>query len=523
MVNRNRPHTEFHHRWNICTAFLIILSLYFWIFIFNYDEWSKFQFLLKRRPKSLETEDDSEILNLVTQFRKTWNDVIESRLLPRKVIGNCATTWTNAGAIPWEQKPERTCEKHSFISNWGIRPAGEFSTINVQTVFINKSLKLFGGDFWRVTISGKSSIPVTKTDLGNGSYEFKFLTMIAGQHKIKISLEYTLCDGIKEPPPYWFLKGNLHGKEQHQGTLRNDSPYINKRLWNGAELNLYIPPNRLTHDDKAVMSKDMCEMPYKKCHYLWNDYGSWFNTTWQPFCPDIPIRYPHDRQGILWIFGDSVATQFYHRVKFSRLCKKIFKTCMYTYNWIYSLQNYNITLNSYTIKNSSHEKTTYDGLDFNLTRVIVELEQAVFHPNMDNDSVILFNYGLHFTEATNFTNFKRLIKSVIKFRKGLSCKMIWRTITSLNRHKYRRPNLHSRRFMTSQRVLFYNAYATREFCKAGFDIIDVYSITDAYPYGTGSKKTPGDPVHYEYHVMQPLEHMLERVFEPDSRNNGTFE
>ena len=57
---------------------------------------------------------------------------------------------------------------------------------------------------------------------------------------------------------------------------------------------------------------------------------------------------------------------------------------MYTYNWIYSLQNYNISLNSYTIKNSSHEKTTYDGLDFNLTRVIVELEQAIFHPNMDN-------------------------------------------------------------------------------------------------------------------------------------------
>ena len=262
-----------------------------------------------------------------------------------------------------------------------------------------------------------------------------------------------------------------------------------------------------------MLSTDMCSMARKKCKYLWNDYGSWFNTSWLPFCPEIPVKYPRKHQGILWIFGDSVATQFYHRIKFSRLCKKIFRTCMYTYNWIYSLQNYNIASNAYTIRNSLVEKTIWDGLDFNTTQLIEELKQAIFHPNMDNHSVIIFNYGLHFTEATNFTNFQKLIKAVIDFRKHIHCKMIWRTITSLNRHKYRRPNLHSRRFMTSQRVLLYNAYATREFCKAGFDVVDIYSITDSYPYGTGSKTSPGDPVHYEYHVMKPLELMLERVFE----------
>ena len=59
-------------------------------------------------------------------------------------------------------------------------------------------------------------------------FSFKFLTMISGPHRLKISLEYTLCDGIKEPPPDWFVRGNLHGKEQKQGALRNDTPYINR-------------------------------------------------------------------------------------------------------------------------------------------------------------------------------------------------------------------------------------------------------------------------------------------------------
>ena len=59
----------------------------------------------------------------------------------------------------------------------------------------------------------------------------------------------------------------------------------------------------------------------------------------------------------------------------------------------------------------------------------------------------------------------------------------------------------------------YNAYATNEFCKAGFDIFDIYPLTDSYPGGTGNPRNPHDPVHYEYHVIQPLEKILERIFE----------
>ena len=153
---------------------------------------------------------------------------------------------------------------------------------------------------------------------------------------------------------------------------------------------------------------------------------------------------------MLWLYGDSVSSQFYHSIKQNRICRKIFKYCLYTYNWIYSLENYNLTLNKYVRRNNTVEKNLWDTNDFQVEKVINELKQALFHPAMDEKSVLLINYGLHYTEAINYTNFQNLIHEVIKIGKTVRCKVVWRTSTSLNRHKYSLPNLHSRRFMTSQ-------------------------------------------------------------------------
>ena len=51
--------------------------------------------------------------------------------------------------------------------------------------------------------------------------------------------------------------------------------------------------------------------------------------------------------GLLWIFGDSVSSQFYHQIKFHPLCQHHFVRCMYSYNWLYSLENYNASLGRY--------------------------------------------------------------------------------------------------------------------------------------------------------------------------------
>ena len=48
-------------------------------------------------------------------------------------------------------------------------------------------------------------------------------------------------------------------------------------------------------------------------------------------------------------------------------------------------------------------------------------------------------------------------------------------------------------------------------CKAGFDVIDVYPLTDSYPRG------PIDHVHYAGQVFDMLERMLEQYKVHDNK------
>ncbi|XP_066925197.1 uncharacterized protein [Clytia hemisphaerica] len=425
--------------------------------------------------------------------------------------------WLSKEALPWFQLANHTDPTRGIVHNLVIKPVYQFSIITLQTQNKKADLKQSGGDHWRVQIKGpySASSLVRKIDHRNGSYEFRFVPVVSGTYQALIWLEYTLCAGLKEPPPDWFIKGTVQGKEQKQGSLHRDSPFINKPLWSGAKFQFYVPPPA---KKLALQEHSTSHCKSQGCQFLWNGFGNWLNKThWVPRCPhSTELRYPkeHPRRGLLWIFGDSVSSQFYHQIKFHPLCQHHFARCMYSYNWLYSLENYNASLGRYTRRNTTIEKTTWDDLDYNVNRTVAELRQVLLHPGMQSrESVLLLNYGLHFTESLNYTNYKTAIESVIDvLKREAYCHVVWRTTTSLNRHKYSQPNLHSRRFMTSPRVELYNAYAASRFCEEYFDVLDVYPLTDSYPEGTGSSKTPHDPVHYEYHVMRPMEKLLERVF-----------
>ena len=58
--------------------------------------------------------------------------------------------------------------------------------------------------------------------------------------------------------------------------------------------------------------------------------------------------------------------------------------------------------------------------------------------------------------------------------------------------------------LTSQRVALFSAFATSAMCNAGFDVVDVYPISDASPDGAL------DHVHYNPHVFWDLETLLEK-------------
>ncbi len=165
-------------------------------------------------------------------------------------------------------------------------------------------------------------------------------------------------------------------------------------------------------------------------------------------------RQPRKQKGFLWIFGDSTATRFHWSIHGKSLCYSIFKRCFYSYNWIYQIDNFNLTLNRFIRRNNN--KTFLKrraNNDFDADRIVDELKQVLYNPKMDKDSVVLLNYGLHFAEASNFSNFRLLIDklgNLLRNRTDYRPSVIWRTTTSLNRHKYSVPYLHSRRFLTPQ-------------------------------------------------------------------------
>ena len=73
----------------------------------------------------------------------------------------------------------------------------------------NGKLKHIGSDSWRVLLRGPATVSPTTFDHGNGTYEFLFLVMDPGAYKLDITLDYSLCDGFRDPPKNWFIVGKM--------------------------------------------------------------------------------------------------------------------------------------------------------------------------------------------------------------------------------------------------------------------------------------------------------------------------
>ena len=100
-----------------------------------------------------------------------------------------------------------TSPAQSDIIDIQIRPAGEYSHFFVQSRTRLGQRKTIGGDSWRVYLEGPSYVGGTVFDHNNGIYEVLFLVMEPGAYKINMILDYTLCDGLIDPPIAWFRNG----------------------------------------------------------------------------------------------------------------------------------------------------------------------------------------------------------------------------------------------------------------------------------------------------------------------------
>ena len=134
-----------------------------------------------------------------------------------------------------------------------------------------------------------------------------------------------------------------------------------------------------------------------------------------------------------------------------KLCRDIFKRCNFSYNWIYP------------VTNVTASKKENDDLDYDNERVLQSFRRVVYDPQMDKNSAILMNFGLHFVESTNFTNYKKLIDGLVKVLKDeerdlnsnvtrpkFPGTVIWKTTTAINKEKASNIHLGHKRFLTQQ-------------------------------------------------------------------------
>ena len=106
-------------------------------------------------------------------------------------------------------KVNRTSARSSYIIYKDIQPSGQFSSIFIQTRAAGGQQKTVGGDFWRVFFTGPANVAASVFDHENGTYEAIALLLEPGNYSVRAYLEYTLCDGLRDPPENWFRIGEF--------------------------------------------------------------------------------------------------------------------------------------------------------------------------------------------------------------------------------------------------------------------------------------------------------------------------
>jgi hypothetical protein len=104
-------------------------------------------------------------------------------------------------------KVNRSSARTSYVRYVDVQPSGEFSRIFIQTRTANGQVKTTGGDFWRVFFTGPANVSATVFDHQNGTYEAIALLVETGTYNVRAYLDYSLCDGLRDPPEDWFRVG----------------------------------------------------------------------------------------------------------------------------------------------------------------------------------------------------------------------------------------------------------------------------------------------------------------------------
>ena len=202
-------------------------------------------------PTKLVTVDPADPTKPVTvdpadprldNFRRSWLRQRRARVDWQSLVEYCKDdmAWH---PVKWN-KIHRSNASTSEIVFWDIRPAGEFSRIFIQSKTSDNKTKTIGGDTWRVSIRGPSKVGATMFDHHNGTYEALFLLTEPGSYELMVYLDYSLCDGFRNPPKDWFIRGNSEGRNQNLSMLGRPIDHLLFQSFNNW-INITIPEAQL--------------------------------------------------------------------------------------------------------------------------------------------------------------------------------------------------------------------------------------------------------------------------------------
>lgn len=164
--------------------------------------------------------------NTLEDFGRDWCRMRNARIDWKRIREPCEGNTVYDDNLPGWNVENRTNSRMSFVRSMDIRPAGQFSKLQIQTQTSDGVPKSVGGDYWRVFISGPTGLAPTIFDLGNGIYEILFLILAPGNYCVSAVLDHSLCDGLKDPPDYWFISGKKISFKLNASTCEIDQNVI---------------------------------------------------------------------------------------------------------------------------------------------------------------------------------------------------------------------------------------------------------------------------------------------------------
>ena len=122
--------------------------------------------------------------------------------------------------LKWSQRATKKWKRTDIylsVFHLELHPCGSASSLIIETFDFKGMRKRHGGDYWRVHVrqGTRYSAAVAMRDIGDGSYEGFFTFDDPGEYMMSCVLEYSECDGLRDPPPGWFTQGKVLADKCH--------------------------------------------------------------------------------------------------------------------------------------------------------------------------------------------------------------------------------------------------------------------------------------------------------------------